>query len=115
MAREDGLSGLTSTSSIFEKAIVGSTDYDDALAELCGPSSPDPNSAYDSLARLGAPGAVRSSKARRRLTAAERQELPWAQFIRGAQRHEVRRWRGTTQKRVDAELCASQPLNRNGR
>ena len=36
MMREDGLSGLTSNPSIFEKAIVGSTDYDDALAELRG-------------------------------------------------------------------------------
>ena len=36
MVREDGLSGMTSNPSIFEKAIVGSTDYDEALAELRG-------------------------------------------------------------------------------
>ena len=40
MVREDGLSGLTSNPSIFEKAIVGSTDYDDALAELRGALGP---------------------------------------------------------------------------
>jgi transaldolase/glucose-6-phosphate isomerase len=34
MVREDGLSGVTSNPSIFEKAIVGSTDYDEALAEV---------------------------------------------------------------------------------
>lgn len=32
--REDGLSGLTSNPAIFEKAIVGSTDYADVLDEL---------------------------------------------------------------------------------
>jgi len=50
MVREDGLSGLTSNPSIFEKAIVGSTDYDDALAELRGASLPDAKSAYEALA-----------------------------------------------------------------
>jgi hypothetical protein len=47
MAREDGLSGLTSNPSIFEKAIVGSTDYDAALAAVRGPSAPDPTSLYE--------------------------------------------------------------------
>jgi transaldolase len=41
MVRDDGLSGLTSTPPIFEKVIVGSTDYDEALAELRGASAPD--------------------------------------------------------------------------
>ena len=58
MAREDGLGGLTSNPSIFEKAIVGSTDYDDALAELRGPSAPDPKSAYESLAIADLRGAA---------------------------------------------------------
>jgi transaldolase / glucose-6-phosphate isomerase len=50
MVREDGLSGLTSNPSIFEKAIVGSTDYDEALAELRGPSTPDAKGVYEGLA-----------------------------------------------------------------
>jgi transaldolase / glucose-6-phosphate isomerase len=50
MAREDGLSGLTSNPSIFEKAIVGSTDYDEALAELRGTPGLDPKSVYEGLA-----------------------------------------------------------------
>jgi transaldolase / glucose-6-phosphate isomerase len=58
MVREDGLSGLTSNPSIFEKAIVGSTDYDEALAELRGPSAPDANSAYEGLAIADLRGAA---------------------------------------------------------
>ncbi len=51
MVREDGLSGVTSNPSIFEKAIVGSTDYDDALAEVGASSTaPDPKSIYEGLA-----------------------------------------------------------------
>ena len=50
MVREDGLSGLTSNPSIFEKAIVGSTDYDPALAELRGTSGLDVKSVYEGLA-----------------------------------------------------------------
>jgi transaldolase/glucose-6-phosphate isomerase len=50
MAREDGLSGLTSNPSIFEKAIVGSTDYDEALGELRGTPGLDVKSVYEGLA-----------------------------------------------------------------
>jgi transaldolase / glucose-6-phosphate isomerase len=35
---EDGLSGVTSNPTIFDKAIAGSTDYDDALAKLLAES-----------------------------------------------------------------------------
>src|ERR1700684_410918 len=34
LVNEDGLGGVTSNPAIFEKAITGSTDYADALAEL---------------------------------------------------------------------------------
>ncbi|MEO8689447.1 MAG: transaldolase family protein [Solirubrobacteraceae bacterium] len=51
MVREDGLRGVTSNPSIFEKAIVGSTDYNDALAEVRATSTvPDPKSVYEGLA-----------------------------------------------------------------
>ncbi len=55
MVREDGLSGVTSNPSIFEKAIVGSSDYDEALAEVRNATaadreSPDPKSVYEGLA-----------------------------------------------------------------
>jgi transaldolase / glucose-6-phosphate isomerase len=58
MVREDGLSGLTSNPSIFEKAIVGSTDYDDVLAELRGGSPPDAKSVYEGLAIADLRGAA---------------------------------------------------------
>ncbi len=58
MVREDGLSGLTSNPSIFEKAIVGSTDYDEALAELRGPSVPDAKGVYEGLAIADLRGAA---------------------------------------------------------
>jgi transaldolase/glucose-6-phosphate isomerase len=58
MVRDDGLSGLTSNPSIFEKAIVGSTDYDAALAELRGASAPDAKSAYEALAIADLQGAA---------------------------------------------------------
>jgi transaldolase/glucose-6-phosphate isomerase len=50
MMREDGLSGLTSNPSIFEKAIVGSTDYDEALAQLHSTSAGHAKSVYEGLA-----------------------------------------------------------------
>ncbi len=55
MVREDGLSGVTSNPSIFEKAIVGSSDYDQALAEVRNATAadrepPDPKSVYEGLA-----------------------------------------------------------------
>ena len=52
MVREDGLSGVTSNPSIFEKAIDASTDYDAALAELraSAVATPDPKSVYEGLA-----------------------------------------------------------------
>jgi transaldolase len=50
MVHEDGLSGLTSNPSIFEKANVGSTDYDAALAELRGTPGLDVKSVYEGLA-----------------------------------------------------------------
>src|SRR5215813_4896628 len=46
---EDGLRGVTSNPSIFEKAIVGSTDYKDFL-EAQGPSGLDAKSLYEKLA-----------------------------------------------------------------
>lgn len=49
MMNEDGLQGVTSNPAIFEKAIVGSTDYTDFLAAL-GPESKDPKSLYERLA-----------------------------------------------------------------
>src|SRR5262252_1923364 len=46
---EDGLRGVTSNPSIFEKAIVGSTDYKDVL-EAQGSSDLDAKSLYEKLA-----------------------------------------------------------------
>ncbi len=55
MVREDGLSGVTSNPSIFEKAIVDSTDCDDALAQAQAASvsdgmTADPRTVYEGLA-----------------------------------------------------------------
>jgi transaldolase/glucose-6-phosphate isomerase len=46
---EDGLRGVTSNPAIFEKAITGSSDYSDALAELRG-GNVDAKSTYEQLA-----------------------------------------------------------------
>jgi transaldolase/glucose-6-phosphate isomerase len=45
---EDGLKGMTSNPTIFEKAIAGSTDYDDQLKELA-PSKKSIDEIYDAL------------------------------------------------------------------
>jgi transaldolase / glucose-6-phosphate isomerase len=49
MVDEDGLRGVTSNPSIFEKAITGSTDYAAELEELAG-SGLDPKALYERLA-----------------------------------------------------------------
>jgi transaldolase/glucose-6-phosphate isomerase len=49
LIKEDGLRGMTSNPSIFEKAIAGSTDYDEALSKLVKKVS-DPKVLYESLA-----------------------------------------------------------------
>jgi transaldolase/glucose-6-phosphate isomerase len=46
---EEGLRGVTSNPSIFEKAIAGSNDYDDALRRLSGSERP-PEKIYEALA-----------------------------------------------------------------
>jgi transaldolase/glucose-6-phosphate isomerase len=47
---EDGLRGMTSNPSIFEKAIAGSTDYSDILGSLRGKSDLDAKARYEALA-----------------------------------------------------------------
>jgi transaldolase/glucose-6-phosphate isomerase len=51
MVAEDGIRGVTSNPTIFEKAIAGSTDYDDALKEmLAGERDIEVGKLYESLA-----------------------------------------------------------------
>jgi transaldolase / glucose-6-phosphate isomerase len=50
LIREDGLRGVTSNPSIFEKAISGSTDYTAALEELSKSSGLDATAVYERLA-----------------------------------------------------------------
>src|SRR5207253_9289307 len=51
MVEEDGIRGVTSNPTIFEKAIAGSTDYDDALRALLGNDpKADAGKLYESLA-----------------------------------------------------------------
>ena len=47
---EDGLRGMTSNPSIFEKAITGSTDYDEQLAELRAAGGGDPGQLFEQIA-----------------------------------------------------------------
>jgi transaldolase / glucose-6-phosphate isomerase len=47
---EDGLRGMTSNPSIFEKAIGGSTDYDAAISELLGRRDVAPAALFEELA-----------------------------------------------------------------
>jgi transaldolase/glucose-6-phosphate isomerase len=50
MIAEDGLRGMTSNPAIFEKAIVGSTDYDDILATLKNRPDLDAKARYEAIA-----------------------------------------------------------------
>jgi transaldolase/glucose-6-phosphate isomerase len=50
LIEEDGLSGITSNPSIFEKSIVGSTDYATDLEKLYQQGEDDPMKIYESLA-----------------------------------------------------------------
>src|SRR2546423_8942426 len=50
MIDEDGLRGITSNPSIFEKAIGGSTDYDAALQSLAGGRDLDTKALFEKLA-----------------------------------------------------------------
>lgn len=50
LIREDGLRGVTSNPSIFEKAIAGSTDYSDTLESLRKRNDLDAKGMYESLA-----------------------------------------------------------------
>ena len=50
LIEEDGLRGITSNPSIFEKAITGSTDYADILGALRGKTDLDAKARYEQLA-----------------------------------------------------------------
>ena len=50
MVEEDGLRGITSNPSIFEKAIAGSSDYSSQLVELKCEGKTDPKAAFEALA-----------------------------------------------------------------
>ncbi|PIQ83665.1 MAG: transaldolase [Candidatus Omnitrophica bacterium CG11_big_fil_rev_8_21_14_0_20_63_9] len=50
LVKEDGLRGLTSNPAIFQKAISGSKDYDEALRTLALDMSLDPKAIYERLA-----------------------------------------------------------------
>ncbi len=50
LIRNDGLRGITANPSIFEKAIGGSGDYDDAIAKLTRGRNPDAGAIYEQLA-----------------------------------------------------------------
>ena len=50
MIEEDGLKGVTSNPSIFEKAIAESDDYDDMIAESAADGATDPKAVYEKIA-----------------------------------------------------------------
>src|ERR1700722_5412725 len=50
LIREDGLRGMTSNPAIFEKAIAGSTDYEEALGEFAKRSDLDAKGIFEQLA-----------------------------------------------------------------
>ena len=50
LVEEDGLCGVTSNPSIFEKAVTGSTDYDDILSAAVRRRERDPAAVYEALA-----------------------------------------------------------------
>src|SRR5262249_1009080 len=47
---EDGLAGVTSNPAIFEKAVTGSTDYAEALAQSTAAAREDPKAVFEALA-----------------------------------------------------------------
>ena len=49
LVTEDGILGVTSNPSIFEKAIAGSTDYQDAILEFSGRDEVDAKAIFESL------------------------------------------------------------------
>ena len=51
LVREDSLRGVTSNPAIFEKAILGTTDYDEQIAELA-PRGLSAREIYDEIAVL---------------------------------------------------------------
>ncbi|MEL7227438.1 MAG: transaldolase family protein [Cyanobacteria bacterium J06576_12] len=50
LVEEDGIRGVTSNPAIFQKAIAGSTDYDEAIASLEKDHDRDPIELYEQLA-----------------------------------------------------------------
>jgi transaldolase/glucose-6-phosphate isomerase len=50
MVEQDGIAGVTSNPTIFEKAMDGSTDYDPSLRALVGRGVRDPKTLYEQLA-----------------------------------------------------------------
>jgi transaldolase len=50
LVRDDGLAGMTSNPAIFEKAIAGGREYDDALARLVRSGEDRPEEIYEALA-----------------------------------------------------------------
>lgn len=50
MVERDGLMGMTSNPAIFEKAVTGSRDYDDAIVELVRGGAPSAAAIYEALA-----------------------------------------------------------------
>lgn len=58
LIREDGVSGMTSNPAIFEKAIVGSTEYDAQIADLVGARLSEPKALYEELAIADIQGAA---------------------------------------------------------
>lgn len=50
MIRDDGVSGMTSNPAIFEKAIAGSTEYDEQIAGLVAAGVSEPLALYEELA-----------------------------------------------------------------
>ncbi len=62
LIEEDGLMGVTSNPSIFEKAIAGSTDYDEALKKLRANKELDAKGLYENLAVEDIQGAADTLK-----------------------------------------------------
>ena len=58
LVKEDGVCGMTSNPSIFEQAVVGSTDYDTALKVLCKDKALDAKAIYEHLAVADIQGAT---------------------------------------------------------
>ena len=111
---EDGLRGVTSNPAIFEKAIAGTTDYEDQLKELTKRRDLDAKAAYEILAVARHPGRRRHPPAGLRprpggatATSASRSRPTWPTTPQGTLDEARRLWKTVARDNVMIKVPAT--------